>query len=164
MVAAMIVRRFRSGDAPALGRLFHDAVHRLARLHYSEAQVLAWAPEPLSAEAIADWAGDGRLFLVAADETDSPLAFGDLEPDGHIDHLFCRPDVAGSGVTAALYRRLEGEARALGIELLYVEASEPARRFFLRQGFHVAHRRDIRVRGVPIHNYRMEKRLGGPRA
>lgn len=158
----MIIRPFRTEDAPALGRLFHDSVHRIARRHYSEAQARAWAPAPLDAGLIRAWAADGRLFLVAAGACGEPLAFGDLEPDGHIDHLFCRPDVAGTGVTAALYRSLEQQARAWKLDLVYVEASEAARRFFRRQGFHVAHRRDFRIRGVAIHNYRMEKRLAGP--
>ena len=42
---------------------------------------------------------------------------------------------------------------------LYVEASELARRLFLRKGFTVVTRRDFAVGGVMIHNYAMEKRL-----
>jgi putative acetyltransferase len=40
-----------------------------------------------------------------------------------------------------------------------VEASEPARRFFLKHGFSELHRRNFEIGGVPIHNYAMEKRL-----
>lgn len=99
-------------------------------------------------------------MFVATDECDEPLAYGDLEADGHIDHLFCRPDVAGTGVTSALYDRLENIGRDLGLQLLYVEASEPARRFFERKGFTALMRREFPIRGVLIHNYYMEKRLG----
>ncbi len=155
----MEVRPFRREDAPALAALFYAAIHQIARLHYSDEQVRAWAPDVPSAEQIASWGDDGRLFLVGVDGEGVPFAFGDLEADGHIDHLFCRPDVAGTGVTSLVYDGLEGAARERGLELLYVEASEPARRFFLRKGFRVDRRRDFPVRGVPIHNYRMEKRL-----
>jgi putative acetyltransferase len=84
-------------------------------------------------------------------------------PSTRIDHLFCRPDVAGTGVTAALYAALEAAARARGIGLVYVEASEPARRFFAKQGFHLIGRHDFEISGVAIHNFEMEKRIGSNR-
>lgn len=155
----MKVRPFRAEDAPALARIFHAAVHELASRHYSPEQVRAWSPAIPDEARFRARAADGRLVLVAADDGDVPLAFGDLEPDGHIDLLYCRPDLAGSGVAASLYESLEAAARAQGLERLFVEASEPARRFFARRGFTVLHRRDFEMGGVAIHNYAMEKRL-----
>lgn len=155
----MPVRPFHHSDAPALAHLFYAAIHEIAALHYSPEQARAWAPYEPSAELVDGWAGDGRIMLVATDALDEPLAFGDLEADGHIDHLFCRPDQAGTGVSILLYEAIEATARGQGLARLFVEASEPARRFFLRRGFRVDHRRDFEVRGVPIHNYRMEKML-----
>ena len=143
-----------------MAAIFHAAVHEIAGQHYSEAQVNAWAlalPDP--ARFVARGA-DGRLLLVAVDESDVALAYGDLESDGHIDHLFCRPDAAGSGVAAVLYAELEAAALTRGLGRLYVEASEPARRFFLKQGFALVGRRDFELAGVAIHNFAMEKRLG----
>jgi len=155
----MKVRRFKDEDASALAALFHAAVHGIAQLHYSEAQVNAWAPGVPDPERFVARGADGRTLLVAADDSDAPLAYGDVEADGHIDHLYCRPEAAGTGVTAALYAELEAAARARGIGRLYTEASEPARRFFLKQGFALVERNDFELGGVPIHNFRMEKRL-----
>ena len=155
----MHIRPFRPADAPQLARIFHAAVHQVAALHYSREQVEAWAPGVPEPEGFLERGADGRILLVAADEADAPLAYGDLEPDGHIDHLYCRPDVAGTGVAAALYDRLEAAARDQGIGRLFVEASEPARRFFLRRGFAVIERRDVDLGGVAIHNFAMEKVL-----
>lgn len=134
-------------------------MHEIATLHYAPEQLHAWAPEVPDPEHVRARAADGRLVLVAVDEGDVPLAYGDLEGDGHIDHLYCRPDAAGTGVTAALYDEIEAAARARGIARLYTEASEPARRFFERRGFHLVARNDFELAGVPIHNFRMEKRL-----
>jgi putative acetyltransferase len=155
----MNVRPFKPDDAPALTALFHAAVHEIARLYYSRAQVNAWAPEVPDPAQFRARAADGRTVLVAVDDKDAPLAYGDVESDGHIDHLFCRPDAAGTGVTAALYAALEAAARARGIGLVYVEASEPARRFFLKQGFDLIGRHDFEISGVAIHNFEMEKKL-----
>jgi len=156
----IVVRPFRPDDAPVLAQLFFDAVHGVAARHYSPAQIAAWAPAvPDPARFLARGA-DGRALLVAQDSDGAILAYGDVEADGHIDHLFCRPEAAGTGVTVELYAALEAVARERGIVRLYTEASEPARRFFERRGFALLHRRDFALSGVPLHNYAMEKRLG----
>jgi putative acetyltransferase len=43
--------------------------------------------------------------------------------------------------------------------MLFVEASEAARRLFIRKGFAQVKRRDFLLPGVSIHNYLMEKKL-----
>lgn len=155
----MHVRSFRSEDAPMLARIFHAAVHQIARHHYSTEQVNAWAPAVPSPERFLQRGSDGRVLLVAVNDLDQPLAYGDLEADGHIDHLYCRPDLAGTGVTSFLYDRIEAAAVGRCIARLYVEASEPARRFFLKKSFVVLQRRVFNLGSVPIHNFEMEKHL-----
>lgn len=87
------------------------------------------------------------------------MGYADLEADGHIDHLFCRPDSVGKGIGSALIGMLEERARRAGIAMLFVEASEVARPVFERHGFIVEDRREFERRGVPMHNYRMTKML-----
>ena len=155
----MQVRPFQAKDAPALARIFFSAVHEIARHHYSPEQISAWAPLVPDPQRFLARGTDGRLVLVATDESGEPLAYGDLESDGHIDHLFCRPDMAGTGVASALYDRIQSAAEQRGLTRIYVEASEPARRFFVRKEFVVVRRRDFALAGVPMHNFAMEKFL-----
>ena len=155
----MRVRPFRDSDDVDVAKIFFTAVHQIASAHYSVEQILAWAPAIPSTDRYQERAGDGRTMLVAVDDHDIPIAYGDLEPDGHIDHLYCRPDHSRTGVAAVLYRELERTARSAGISRLYVEASEPARRFFERQGFEVEARNEFDLNGVAIHNWRMAKKL-----
>jgi putative acetyltransferase len=155
----MLIRLFEPDDAAALARLFHASVHELGRRDYSPEQLAAWSPEPPDPSAFVERAADGRLMLVALDEAGAALAYGDVEPDGHIGHLYCRPDAAGSGIASALYDALECAARDRGIVRLYVEASEAARRMLERKGFAVRARRDFEISGVAIHNYAMTKTL-----
>jgi putative acetyltransferase len=156
-MAPMHVRPFRADDAKALAGIFYAAVHRLTLADYSDEQRRAWAPAPPDPASFVARASDGRLFLVAVDGRDAPVAYGDIEANGHIDHLYRHPDVAGAA--SALYDRLEREAVDRGVGLLTVEASETARRFFLRRGFAEVARREFLLRGVPIHNWSMEKTL-----
>ncbi len=153
------VRPFREADAEDLAAIFFRAVREIGALYYSADQTQAWAPalaEPLT---YVRWAETGRTVLVAVDQKDIPLAYGDLDADGHIDHLYCRPDVTRTGVSMAVYDALEALARQSGLRRLYVDASEPARRFFERRGFKMTERKDFPIRGVMIHNFRMDKRL-----
>ena len=153
------IRHYEARDAGALADLYRRSVEQIGPRDYGEEQVRAWAalaPSPAQIEARA---ADGRTTLVAVDDEDQPLAFGDLEHDGHIGYLYCAPEAAGKGVAAALYDRLERAARERGLKRLHAEASEAARRFFLRKGFSVVNRRAFEISGVPIHNYAVEKWL-----
>ena len=102
---------------------------------------------------------DGRAVTVAVSNNDIPAAFIEFETDGHIDCFYCHPDVAGLGVGRALFRHAQSQAIAAGFTRLYVEASEAARRFFLREGFKVTALREFQLRSVAIHNHSMEKQL-----
>jgi putative acetyltransferase len=155
----IFVRPFRDADAGALAAIFFSAVREVGSQHYSQAQVEAWAPETPDPAAYVRKATDGQTILVAADELDQPLAYADLKSDGHIDHLYCRPDRTRSGVAIALYDAIEALARRQGLTRLHVEASEPARIFFERRGFRVIERRDFPIRGVMVHNFAMDKSL-----
>jgi putative acetyltransferase len=153
------IRAYDPRDAAGLAGVFFGSVRQVALSDYTAAQVRAWVPEPRTAEWAHEQASDGRLVLVAADEDDRPVAYIDLEPDGHIDRLFCAPEAAGQGIASRLYDAVEAAAREQGIRRLFTEASELARRLFQRKGFAVVQRQDLVVRGVPIHNYRMAKAL-----
>lgn len=155
----MPIRPCLPGEGAALADLMRRSVAGLGGRHYAPAQVRAWASLLPPAEAVERSLGDGRIVLVALAGDGRPLAFGDLEADGHIDRLFAAPEAAGTGVAAALIGALETCARRQGLSRLYVEASEAARGAFLRHGFRVVRRRENVVAGVLIHNYEMQKGL-----
>jgi putative acetyltransferase len=155
----MKIRRYQARDAKSLATLYVRSVEQIGARHYSPRQVEAWASGGPSPERVHEQAADGRTTLVAVDGSDRPIAFGDLEKDGHIDFLYCAPEAAGAGVASTLCDELEKIARASGVSRLYTEASEAARPLFLRKGFMVTSKRELEISGVPIHNYAMEKRL-----
>jgi len=156
------IRRYQSRDAASVADVFFRSVRVLGARHYTPLQVEAWAPFPPEADACHARCTDGRITLVVTGDCDAPLAYGDLEASGHIDQLYCAPEAAGTGVTAALYVELERMAREQGMARIYTEASEGARRFFERQGFSTRERRNFRLRGVAIHNHSMDRVLAAP--
>lgn len=155
------IRTYERRDAADLAEIFFSSVRQVALSDYTARQAAAWAPEQPTPDQMHETACDGRLTLVAANEHDRAVAYIDLEPDGHIDHLFCAPEAAGHGIASRLCEAAEAAARKQGISRLFTEASELARRVFDRKGFVVLERQDMVLRGVPIHNYRMTKKLPG---
>jgi putative acetyltransferase len=155
---ARAIRAYQAGDASAMARLHYDAVHTLGPRGYAPEQLAAWAPAPLDPAVVHARAVDGRVTLVAVNNEGEVVAYADMEADGHIDQLYCRPDVAGSGVASRLLDALIDRALAAGMRRLYVEASELARPLFERKGFALLYRREFDLRGVAIHNYAMERR------
>lgn len=156
----MTIRPYRSADAEALSSLYRRSVEALGPRHYDAAQVAAWAALAPSPESLRASRSDGRRTLVAVAEEDAPLAFADLEPNGHIHYFYCAPQAAGSGMAGALYAALEALAADSGLARLHVEASAGARGFFLRRGFSELARRDFAIGdGVAIHNFAMAKDL-----
>lgn len=155
------IRTYEPRDAAGVADVFFRSAREVARSDYTAEQVRAWVPERWDAETEHRRSGDGRLVLVAVGEPGRVVAFIDLEADGHIDRLFCAPEAAGQGIASRLYDGVEAAAREQGLERLFTEASELARRFFERKGFTVLARQDMILRGVPIHNYRMAKTLPG---
>ena len=159
----MTIRRYRPDDASALVDIFRRAVIEIGAKDYTPEQVEAWAARIPSVDGMKVRNGDGRAVLVFVDALDQPLGWIDLEANGHIDTLYCVPEVVGKGPASALYDVLETLARDRGITRLYTEASEAARRLFLKKGFTVTQRQNFEIEGIPIHNYAMEKYLGRKR-
>lgn len=155
----MNIRRYVASDALGLAALYMASVRGIGPRDYSPEQVEAWASLVPSAEQMHQRYTDGRMSLVAVDERGEALGFGDIEADGHIGYFYCAPKAAGTGVAKALYDALETTAGDSALPRIHVEASEAARRFFLRQGFEVIKRRDLMIGSVPIHNFAMEKLL-----
>lgn len=160
--SAFIVRPYRPEDAVQIAALFRDTVRTVNLGDYSQAQVEAWAPDdPAAADR---WAatlsrGGRAAFVAAAGE--EVLGFADVEPDGHLDHLFVHHRHQRRGIASALHDAVEAAARRFGASRLFTEASITARPFFLRHGYAEVRRQTVTVRGVDFTNFVMEKPLEG---
>jgi putative acetyltransferase len=153
------IRAYQPDDAAALAKIFQRAIRQLGARDYTADQIKAWAGLRVTAGNLNDKYADGRSTFIAVDTADQPVAFCDLEADGHIDMLYCDPGHAGRGVASRLLAAVEREARSLGLQRLHTEASETARPVFERAGFVAVLRRELDVGGVALHNWKMEKQL-----
>lgn len=153
------IRKYEQKDADALCVLMFRSIREIASKDYTPEQIKVWAARVPPASWMEMIGTDGRVRLVAVDKFDEPVGFVDLETSGHIAYIYCAPEAVGSSVGSSLYEAIETSAREMGLTKLYVEASEPAQRLFLKHGFVVDHRREFKIEGVTVHNYAMEKKL-----
>ena len=152
----VLVRIATRADVPQMVRIFHDTIHTVNTRDYTPEQVRAWSPTVPDAEAWAEKKLGTRATFVA--EVDGVIAgFGELENNGHIDCFYCHHQFQRRGVGKAIFLQIENQARALGIERLFVEASITARSFFEAHGFRVVKQQTVVCRGVAMINFAMEK-------
>lgn len=160
---AYSIRPYRDEDAEALAEVIHAAIKVIGLHGYSAEQVAAWAARHPGADKYRERVASGHQIFVATDVTDLPVAYALVEPDGHLDHLYCHPDHTRKGLAVELLSTAEEHARRIGATRLYTEASELARAAFERAGYAVTRRRDFTIeydgKDVAIHNYAMEKAL-----
>ncbi|MEM6477190.1 MAG: GNAT family N-acetyltransferase [Pseudomonadota bacterium] len=157
--AAYSLRAFTESDAPALAGLTLAAIRSVGAKAYSPEQVNAWAMRHSGPERFVQRAADGAMITVACDTEGAPVAYALLEPDGHLDMLYCHPDHTRRSLADRLLQGCEDIARVRNLDRLFTESSELARPAFERAGYKVQHRRDFQIEGVAIYNYAMEKTI-----
>lgn len=155
------IRSYRDADLAAVAHLFTASVHQVAASHYDAHQRSAWAPEPPGLE---EWRQRLAAVRTLVCENHSQLAgFVSFHPGGRIEYLFTSPGQTRRGVATALYRHMEMELAASGVEELSTEASLVARPFFERQGFWVVEEQMVERGGATFQRFAMCKRIEAAR-
>ena len=131
-----MVRRYQEGDHLAIGRIYHEAIHRIASRDYSPEQLHAWSgTKGDPGQWAADWKARCEKKQPFVKEVDRKLVgFIGLDPDGHIDCTFVDPAHAGQGIMDEIMGEVNRHAGLSGITRLFAEVSLTARPFFERQG------------------------------
>lgn len=154
----LIIRPYRTQDAGALACVFHRAVRRGTRPHYSLVQRIAWSPR---VQPPAAW--DERLSAIetlVAEREGRPVGFMAMDlADGFLDFAYVAPEARRQGVAAALYAVIEGRVRVAGRTVLEAEASRVAEPFFAARGWQVSRRQSVRRLGLQLPNAVMHKTL-----
>ena len=127
-----------------------ERVSRLFQMHSNKQNPV----EVISAGDIGAGVGfkDIRTGDTLCDE-DAPIAFGNIFPDGYVDHIFVLPKYARKGVGTFLLEKLEEKVPGRK----YAYASKIAYKFFLERGYRKVRDNIVRKGAVEIENFLMEK-------
>src|SRR5580692_10272524 len=109
----MIIRKFQKEDLEAILELYHDVIHTIGAKYYNSEQVHAWAQSTADKE---KWLKSltANITLIAEDQG-KIIGFGDMSHTGYIDRLYVHKNYQGKGIASALFKKLEEEAKKLGI-------------------------------------------------
>lgn len=143
-------------DLAAMIELFRQTVRLVNSRDYNPGQIDAW----LSSAADVSWTDSFfRNTAIVADVDGRLAGFADIEASGRLNRLYVDAELIGQGVGSKLLAAIEQLAIDVGHTRITTEASETARPFFARRGFHVLCRNIVLRTGVELHNYVMEKPL-----
>ncbi len=149
----MEVRKLKTGEETELWALFYNTIHYVNIRDYDKSQIEAWAPGDFDKNKAIQKFRDIDPFVVIKNEM--IIGYGDIQPDGLIDHFFCHHEFQRQGVGRALFAAIEEEAKKKGISKMHSNVSITARPFFEAMGFSVEKEQVITVRDQQLKNYRM---------
>ena len=150
-----MIRLFQPGDHLAIAEIFSRAVHEIACAAYTSEQCLVWSDRQPNAEHWKRRCELKRPFVAIVDQ--KIAGFLELDPDGHIDCAYIHPDFQRRGIMTALMQHAIQTCFEFNVNRIYVEASICARPMFEKAGFKVVRENIVKVKGVELLNYKMEK-------
>jgi putative acetyltransferase len=158
----VIVRKMRSQDARSFLEVHRAAVRGLAAADYPPDVIEAWAPLPISDEAVdrVAAASPGQIRLVA-EISGKIVGIGEIVLElNELRACYVIPKAARQGVGSVLVREIEQIARAHGLAHLQLDASLTSEPFYLSLGYTVRERGEhVLNSGLTMACAKMAKRL-----
>lgn len=132
---AVRLRGARADDATALCDVHARAIRAQCSAHYTPDEIAAWCARATPAS-FAKPLTDRRIVVAESADCGRIVGFGQLHPvEGVIEAVYVDPDYSRRGVGTAIVRKLEQEARALGLPGLVLDASTNSIPFYAALGF-----------------------------
>jgi putative acetyltransferase len=162
---SIVVRPWRPDEARRFLEIHHEAVRHLAVEDYPASVIDAWAPLPVTDDAVA-WlvANRDNELRVMAEMDGTPVGIGALVVRGtELRACYVLPDAARRGVGTALVAAIEDMARERGLTQLRLQSSLTAEPFYTALGYVAERRRKLRLRpGIAMAAITMHKPLADP--
>ena len=151
------IRPYSRDDVKQVVDMFTETVRRMNRADYTVQQLEAWAPIPPRYDR---WEAKlGRQSSRVSVLEGKIVGIGTFEASGHLDLFYVHHQIQRRGVGRALYRHLESEMKFLGLDRVFTEASITARPFFERMGFRLIREQSVKIDGIILRNFAMEKTI-----
>jgi GNAT superfamily N-acetyltransferase len=130
----MNTRRARIEDAAEACVVLRRSIAELCHLdHGGDGVMLARWLSNKTVENVRRWIGESHVFV--AEEAERILGVAAMNGAGTITLNYVSPDARFRGVSKALVRRLEDQARALGLAECRLESTKTALRFYQDLGY-----------------------------
>jgi putative acetyltransferase len=158
-----VVRKMRSEDARAFLAVHHAAVRGIDAKDYSPAVIEAWAPMPVTEDAVEQVrANADNEYRVIAEIEGRVVGIGAAVFEiAELRACYVTPDAGRKGVGSALVKEIERAAREQGVPRLELDSSLTAECFYRTAGYKVIeHGEHLLSNGQRMACVRMRKELG----
>src|SRR3984957_15690139 len=138
----VVIREMRPKDAHAFLEVHHAAVRGTAAKDYPLPVIEAWAPMPVTEDAI-EWvrANPDREFRLIAEIAGRVVGMGAAVFENlELRACYVAPDAGRKGVGSALVKEIERAAREQGVPRLELDSSVTAESFYRTVGYDVVER------------------------
>ena len=154
----MKIRLYKINDLEKIMSLYYDTVHSINANDYTEEQLDAMAPGKPN---VYHWETqlNKNHTLVAVDNQDTIIGFGNIGQTGFLDRLYVDKDHVREGIATKLVNELENYARKKGNERINTISTSSSLPFFESLGYVMLEEYVNEMRGVRIVRYIMEKTL-----
>lgn len=151
----MRLREFLVEDAEELSELIRRNLRQVLSQEYDPEAIEALLPL-YTPERIREWPS-GQYTIVCQD---AEGVIGTASLDGNrVRNVFVAVDRHGEGIGRLLMEELEAHAREAQLTRLYLHAGLTAEGFYHQLGYRTVKRAGRKLKGVPIPDIKMEKRL-----
>ncbi|MCF4098764.1 GNAT family N-acetyltransferase [Maritalea mediterranea] len=149
------LRSWREEDSHAMADLHRRSIFASGEDHYTKEQQESWA-HGLTANGYTECAKDGEVYIVAVDETDTPIAFCGYK-NSEICGLYVDPAHQGRDIGRRLLFRAFINISQIKPDKITLSASAPAKTFYEKYGYKSVGERTYKTRGgIGINVYDME--------
>lgn len=159
----VVIREMRPKDAQAFLEVHHAAVRGIAVKDYPLAVIEAWAPMPVTEDAI-EWvrANPDKEFRLIAEIAGRVVGIGAAVFESvELRACYVAPDAGRKGVGSALVKKIEHAAREQGAPRLELDSSLTAESFYRTIGYEVVERGEhVLGNGQRMACVKMRKELG----
>lgn len=148
----MLIREYRSSDCRELTELFWNTVHTVNAKDYTKEQLDVWATGQVD---LKKWnqSLQEHFSIVAVDDIDMIVGFGDIDKTGYLDRLYVHPDYQRKGIATAICSQLESAVQGD----IVTHASITARSFFEKRRYKVVKEQQVERQGIFLTNFIMIK-------
>ena len=137
------VRTAAAGDAEAIARIHHAAVHGTAAASYAPEVIESWAARlaEQTFEAVRGEILNDDFVVLVAEAGNELTGFGMIAASAaEVRAVYVHPDHGRQGIGAAILRQLEQQAGERKIKQLHLSSSINAEAFYAKHGYHVVER------------------------
>ncbi|MCJ7933067.1 MAG: GNAT family N-acetyltransferase [Chryseobacterium sp.] len=152
----MTIRKGNKNDLAEMKQLFAGTITAVCKRDYSCEQIEAWKSGADNEERWLKVIQDQKVLIALSEN--KIIGFCTLHKN-YIDLLFVHQDYQHQGVAFTLYTQTEKEAIKQKEQQLTADVSTTAKPFFEKMGFQVISQQTVKVKGVDLINYKMEKNL-----